>query len=175
MDPIRNSTEYDSIVLEGQRSPGICEVSTASKPRKWDIRDGNGQSGATLAFKGVGLAKFKVRIRLTTPEDFDAWDAWKPLVLQDPEGKDPKGKDIYHPDLDELGITSAVVEEPSQREQSDTGEHSYTIAFIQYRQPKPAGGVAKGSSSQGWRQDKSAGDEADKMINDLLKQVKELA
>ena len=46
----------DYIVLAGQRSPGLAVVRGSDSPRKWDVRNGYGFSGATIVYTGLGLA-----------------------------------------------------------------------------------------------------------------------
>lgn len=173
MDPITTPDVYDVFALAGQTSPGLCDIEGAGSPRKWDVRDGHGQSGATVAFTGNSLSKFKIKVRLYTPEEFAAWQTFRTLLDKAPDGTKPKSLDIYHPWLAELGIKSVVVEDVKQCEQPKDGEFVYEIAFIQWQAPKPSAGVPKGSKSTATPAS-DAGDAADKMIADLLKQVKAL-
>lgn len=133
-DPL--SSPVDFIKLAGQKSPGLAEVLGGASPRKWDERGGYGLSGSTLVFRGVGLAKFQVKVKLYTVEHWNAWRAWKPLVSKPPLGTRPKAQDIWHPLLEEIEVKAAVVEEVSQPEQTGDGEWTVTIKFIEFRKPK---------------------------------------
>lgn len=142
------SDPVDVIRLAGRESPGIATVSNASSPRRWDIRKGYALSGARAVFRGLDVAKFKVTIRLYTEKDWDDWHAWKDLVQRPPSGIRPKSLDIWHPVLEECGITSANVENVSQPEQTtQDGEWSITIDFIEHRARQPISIMTEGSDS----------------------------
>jgi len=100
-DPL--NLPIDAFILADQVSPGLAEIVGASSPRKWDERKSYALSGASLVFRGVGLARFTARIRLYTPEHWGHWHAWKSLVVRPPAGERPKSLDIWHPILEEQG------------------------------------------------------------------------
>jgi hypothetical protein len=125
----------DFFTLSGLRSPGVAELSGATSPRKWEERGGYGLSGATVVFRGVGLCYFTFRLKLYTETDWDDWLSWKSLVNRPPFGTRPKAHDIWHPFLDQLGVTAAVVEEVTQPEQGESGEWTVSIKFIEFRKP----------------------------------------
>lgn len=133
-NPITSPVDY--YLLEGKKSPGISEVAGAGSPRKWDEVGGYGLSGSTLRFTGLGLAKFEIRTRLYTPEDFEAWKAFAVVLAKPPPKVRPRAKDIWHPFLEELGIKSVVIEDVLQPEQTGDGEWTLTGKFIQYRRPR---------------------------------------
>jgi hypothetical protein len=135
----------DHIVLGGWKSPGLAEVTGGASPLKWDERGGYGLSGSTLIFRGVGLVKFTVKLRLYTPEDWAGWQAWRPLVSKPPLGSKAKAMDFIHPLTEALGVSAVVVEEVSQPEQTDNGEWTITIKFIEHRKPTPALAKPEGS------------------------------
>jgi hypothetical protein len=135
-NPLTDPVDY--FALEGMRSPGIAELTGASSPRKWEERGGYGLSGATVVFRGVGLCYFTFRIKLYTEDDWQDWLGWKALVDRPPYGTRPKAHAIWHPFLDQLGVTAAVVEEVSQPEQGESGEWTISIKFIEFRRPVAA-------------------------------------
>lgn len=127
----------DWIVLGGVRSPGLADVVGANSPRKWDERGGYGLSGAIVWFHGLGLSHFSVRFRLYTDQDWEEWrEFFLPLVAKPPLGKRPKALDIWHPLLQDLGIRAVVVEDVLQPEQTNDGEWTAEIKFIEFRRPK---------------------------------------
>jgi hypothetical protein len=172
-NPLDDADLYDYIVLAGQRSPGLCDVSGASAPREWDIRKGYGLSGATVVYTGDGLAKFTVRLFFWETSHFDEWERFRVLVKKPPRGVRPKAQDIAHPFLEELGITSAVVEDELQWTQPEPGLFAKDIKFLQYRAPLPT--LAKPDGSQSKANEPTAQTEAEKTIEALTKQMKELA
>ncbi|MBA3841096.1 MAG: hypothetical protein H0X39_00475 [Actinobacteria bacterium] len=138
-NPIDEPKDY--ITLAGQKSPGLADVVGASSIRNWDERQGIGISGAFSVFKGRGLAKFSVRLRLYSAQDWADWFTWKPLVEAVPKRRTGKGRDsgvmdILHPLLEELDIKSVAVTELMQPEQTGDGEWTVEIKFLEWRQPK---------------------------------------
>lgn len=171
-DPITDPCDY--IRLAGVKSPGIADVVGASSPRDWDIRKGMGLSGAFSVFTGVSLAKFSVKLRLYTVEDWHLWYAWKPLVDKLPTrrgggGKDSGVLDIWHPLLEALDIKAVAVAEPMQPEQTDHGEWTIEIKFIEFRYPKIA--LAKPEAAAATPVDPIE----EKVIKPLMEQFQSLA
>jgi hypothetical protein len=158
----------DKAVVAGRETPGLVEIIGASAPRRWDERKGYGLSGATVVYRGQGLAKFTVRLRLYTTQDWDDWHAWKSLVAAPPPGKRAKALDIVHPLLADLEITAIVVNEVMQPEQSEDGVWQIDIKVTQFRSPKFS--LAKPEAAQA-----TPVDPVDQKIEQLSKQFQELA
>lgn len=213
-DPINRPHDADYILLGGQRSPGLATVVDLSAPRRWDERRGAGQTGATIVFNGVGLARWKVRIRLYTAQDWEDWHAWKEIVVTNPAqsrlvsshqnvpppaaapsnagasiggvvgstgsvadtaqaSAQPRQSsqrvaitisalEIAHPILEDLGITSCVVEDIKGAVQTGHGEWTIEIAMVEYRLPVPTLGSVAGV------RDSPSHDPADAAINNLV-------
>lgn len=146
-EPLKDPTDY--ILLAGQRSPGIAEVQGADSARELQERKGYGLGGAHVVYKGIKLIHPKVVIRLSTDEDWTAWHEWKPLLERAPTGRRARAMDIWHPILEDQGVTSVLVENVSQPvKTNDSGEWSITIAFCEYRKPAPALSSPSGSDTQ---------------------------
>jgi hypothetical protein len=143
-----HESAVDYFLLDGKRSPGVCEITGASSPRKLDERGGYGLSGSTVVFAGVGLAKWSVKLFLWLPEHWAAWSAWRPLVAKPPVGS--RGNhSIWHPLLEGFGIASCIVETEHQPEpEDDLGTWSITIDFKQYRAPKIALSKPEGAAAE---------------------------
>lgn len=130
----------DFIVLGGLPSPGLAIIRGPNSPRKWDIQQGFGFSGATLVYTGTDLAKLEVDIVAWLPEHFAAWEIWAKAVLGAPKPvRNPASLSIEHPILSSapLSITQIVVEDVTGWEQVEPGKWIRTIKMIQYRAPKP--------------------------------------
>lgn len=169
-NPIDSPCDY--ILLAQQKSPGIAEVVGASSPRAWDEREGFGISGSFSVFKGRRLAKFSVRLRLYTPEDWAGWHAWKPLVDKLPTRRGSKGADsgvldIWHPLLEALDIRAVAVTDVMQPVQEDAGEWVVEIKLIEFRHPKLT--LAKPEAAAA-----TPHDPVDEVINGLTKQLEGL-
>lgn len=132
-NPIDAPVDY--ILLANRKSPGIAVLSNVSSPRMWDERKGFALSGARVVFKGIGLARPIVTLRLLTSADFDAWNEWRELVQRPPVGSRARAQDIWHPILEDLGIGSVVVEDVGQPMQVADGEWNIEIKFIEFRRP----------------------------------------
>lgn len=132
-DPL--SAPIDYALIAGKRTPGIAEIHGASSPRKWDERRGYGLSGATVVFRGVGLAKPVLTLRLYSAQDWSDWHEFAPTVQRPPFGTRPRALEIWHPVLEDLGVSSVVVEDVSQPEQTADGEWTITIKLIEFRRP----------------------------------------
>lgn len=146
------STPQDYILLSNLKSPGLCEITGASSIRNWDERKGYGLNGAFAVYRGRGLTKFSVVIRLYSDQDWADWHAWKHLVTKVPTkrgGKSPDAGylDINHPILEDLGINAAAVQELIQPVQTDDGEWTIEIKFLEARFPKIALATPEGSDA----------------------------
>lgn len=128
----------DKLKLAGRLSPGLCDITGASSPRKWEEREGYGFSGAMIVFRGIGLGRFTAKFRLYTAIDWTDWQQFKSLLYKPPVGVRAKAMDVYHPLLHEIGIVSCVVEDLIQPEQTGDGEWTIEVRFIEYRSPKYA-------------------------------------
>lgn len=163
-----NTDPIDYILLANQRSPGLAVVKNADSLRRWDERRGYALSGARVVFRGIGLAKPIVTLRLLSTADWDAWHAWRPLVQRPPVGERAHAKDIWHPILEDLGIGSVVVENVLQPKQVADGEWNIDIKFIEFRLPVPTLETIGES-------DERSDDPVDRYIEDLSGQVQALA
>lgn len=132
-NPLTDPVDY--ILLSGERSPGIADVEGFTSPRRWDERKGYGLSGGTVIFRGIGLAAGTVSLRLFESEHFERWDTWKNLVQRPPIGTRGHAMDISHPQLDDLGVTSVVIEDVSQLEQTEDGIWTVKIRMKEFRRP----------------------------------------
>ena len=73
----------------------------------------------------------------------------EPLLERAPTGRRARAMDIWHPILEDQGVTSVLVENVSQPvKTNDSGEWSITIAFCEYRKPAPALSSPSGSDTQ---------------------------
>lgn len=146
-NPLTHPRDY--AIIAGQKTPGICEIVGAGDLRKWDVQRGPGLLGAYALFMGKDLAKFTIKLKLYTLEDWAGWDAFRPLISKIPRrrygaiGGPPSVKGsgalvIIHPQLAMVGIASFVVEEIKSPEQTGEGEWTVAIAALEFRRPKVA-------------------------------------
>ena len=119
-------------------------------------------------YRGIGLAHFKLMLRLYTTEDWNAWHEWKSVVQRAPLGERPRALEIEHPQLADLGITSVVVEDVLQPVQTGDGEWTIEVKLAEFRRPEFTLTRPEGS------QDRPT-DPVDQYIEQLSGQVQELA
>ena len=160
--------DIDYITVAGRRSPGIAVLKSGGAPLKWDERAGYGMSGATLIFRGNGLVEFSVQLILLTEQDLADWVAWKPVVARPPSGKWAKSVQVWHPILEDLEVSAAVVLNVGALERQDTGATFVEIKFKQWRKPKLALVAPSGTK------DATPVDPYDKKIEALSGQLSEL-
>lgn len=144
------SEPVDKILLANRESPGLAVISNVDSPRMWDERKGYALSGARVVFRGQGLSRPIVTLRLFTDDDFAAWHDWRPILDLPPrEQLAPdagfaqrsvfrRGRlalDIWHPILEDLGVAKVVVENVTQPRQVADGEWNVVINFIEFRRP----------------------------------------
>lgn len=165
-NPIESPQDF--VILAGQRSPGIAELQSASSPRRWDIRRGYGLSGATVVFRGIMLAEFKLLLRLYSAEDWESWDTFRELVQRPPSGERPRALDISHPILDAFGIASVVVTDVIQPTQTEDGVYTIEIRLLEYRRPEIALSRPDGSD------DVEPRDEVERRIDQNDRRIREL-
>jgi hypothetical protein len=160
--------DVDQINVAGKLSPGACEITRGFAPNKWDERLGYGLSGSTIVFRGAGLITFTVKIRMWTDAQLEEWETWKEVVARPMSKRYPKALKVWHPILEDLGVSAAVVEKRGQLTKKDTGDWEVEIYFKEFRRPKLA------LASPNGVKDEKPIDPYDQKIAALSSQVSEL-
>lgn len=142
------TTPIDYVLLAGERSPGVADVTGADSVRELQERRGYGLGGAFVVYKGIKLIKPKITLKLFTPEHWEAWHEWKRIVERPPTGRRARAVDIWHPILEDQGVTSVLIESVSQPTQTADGEWSIVIACTEYRRPVRALATPSGSDTE---------------------------
>ena len=169
---VTNPEAFDSIILNGVVSPGICSLKHTKK-HDWDKKKSKGSSGGTLSFTGSNVVKFDVRYHLWLPEHFDAWPGWSAMQRKSlsvpapgaPTGNirqasasptiiiaqaptlQPVAMSVYYPTLDEIGVRSCIVEEEGGLEPDGKGGAYYTWKYAAYNPSQNAGGTVAASTT----------------------------
>lgn len=141
------TTPVDYVLLAGARSPGIAELVNADNPREWTKQQGYGLTGQFAIFRGLVLSVFSVKIRLYTEEHWAAWNAWLPGISAPPTIQKPQAFDIWHPQLEALGVKSVFVVNIKQGVQEDDGVWMHEIELSDYR-PRPKLSLIKPEGSK---------------------------
>lgn len=153
-DPVTDYELYDSLILAGVQSPGVCKVSMTSRDLGWSNASAPGSDGAESTLTGAKLAEFEVEFLLWQGDSevshFMLWPGFR-AVLQTPVSKgDPKALDIFHPQLTELGITSVVVQSWTEPTPNGDGSATAKVKFIEYSagtKDRPGNGKMNGSKA----------------------------
>ncbi len=147
-DPFANPTGWDTVTIGGISVPGVVELSDAAREYDWDVKKGKGAAGATTTFTSKPPAEFTVRVRLWEPDHFVADDAILILITYDPEkGLPIIARDVYHPALSQVGISSCVTKKIGIITHKGDGEFEREIRFLEYKPPPPVSAVSTPSQS----------------------------
>jgi len=150
LSAVQNPELYDQIELGNVESPGKVTLSGHDSEVEWDIKAGAGQNGATMTRKGRKPKEFTATFYLVKDDvegydDFEFWDEFQALIDSTTSGKTPKALDIWHPDLERVGIKSVVKKSVGGMVHDGKGGATVVVKFIEYLPPKPAGGSPNGA------------------------------
>ena len=155
-NPVDNPEAYDVLVLAGLESPGICKLTVPTRETGWDQQQGKDGSAGESVQNGTKGLEIQCEFYLwkdpaTGIDHFAEWDSFV-LLLKEPTKKNsPKALDIYHPSLENKGISSVVVKSWSNPQPDGVGGGTAKVVFLEYlpSKPKGAGGKPKGSKAGG--------------------------
>lgn len=171
--PVELPELYDFVLLCGQPSPGLCKLSGFKRAQKWDVKDGNGQDGATTTLTGDVIAKGTITIQLWQDDRNDVdnffaeYDEWRKIFLAS-IGNKSKGLDIYHPDLARLGISSICIEAEGQLQHDGKGGATVAIDILEFKPPKPK----PATTPDGSKTKKKDGPDPDQDLLDRIQKAK---
>lgn len=148
--------ELDTLLLGTERTPGKVTLSGHDRVDKWDVKQSDGSSGASVTHKGEEAQGFTATFALVQGEangqaideiaDFDA--RIMPLLNGLTGGKNPIALDIYHPDLARNRIGSVVKAKVGGLVRDGKGGATIAVGFQEYFPPKPKTGSPTGSKSK---------------------------
>jgi len=151
VNPVDDSDLYDALVLGGRVSPGVCVISGLKSEQKWDVKEADGQDGASTTHKGAQLRRFTATFTLAKDEqgdDFAAWESYAALIESTVAGKDPVALDCYHPLVAAAGLTAVVKGSVGQLVPDGKGGATVAVELLEYRPPKKKSGSPQGSKSK---------------------------
>lgn len=174
-NPVDLPELWDTFVLSGKRSPGICKFPSIPRVEGWEKQVPKGTTGGITVHNNQPPIDFEVEIYLWKDENVDhfaRWEEWKTILMTPIKKNNPKALDIYHPQLDGIGVRSVV---PSTRaEYVPDGKGGATVKwkFLEYRPPKPLKAQApNGAVTVKKKSDPNADLKAE--VADLTKKFKE--
>lgn len=153
---LTNPIDYGQIVIDGKPSPGRCKLSGFARVQNIDVKESDGQKGATTTWKGTKTGKITATFTLiesddSTLDEVAQWDdfaevLWSTIPPQ--SGEKPIAKDIYHPDLLRVDYHSVILDTMGEMEHDGKGLSTVSVVLTEYYPPKPAkAGGANGSKS----------------------------
>jgi hypothetical protein len=156
-NPVDDPDLYDCFFLAGIQSPGVCKMNVPETDEGWEKQESKGNSGGETIHNGRKLIEFDAELYLWKEtwqkgfqDWFEAWEQFKPILSKPVAKNANKALDIYHPQLEGLGIGSVVVKGWTEPVPDGQGGATVKIKFLQYAPPKPkAAGKPKGSAGAG--------------------------
>ncbi len=148
-DPINDEELFNVIELGGVASPGVVKsISGHERKINWDVKEGEGQSGASSTLKSVPLRTITVTFFLADEEQIGLWPAFRTLCYSTIKGAKPIALDIYQPDLAVNEVRSVVLASMGGPVHDGKGGQTIAVIFQEYAPPKPKGGSASGSKAK---------------------------
>jgi len=140
MNPVDHPEIFETVTIAGVTWSGIATIGGLAYEMGWDIKDADGENGASLSRKGRKLSTFTIRFDMIYDpiaelDQFEEWyNTWVPLLKSCFVGADPVGLVIQHPDAQALELDSVVVEKIGQvqRDPVDYGLGYVDVSLIQY-------------------------------------------
>lgn len=149
VDPINDPELFDKIDLAGSLSPGVVTLTGHDRKINWDIKDGQGQTGASLDLKNIPIVEFTATFYLADEEEIGQWPAFREVINSSVSGARPTALDIYHPDLANNKIKSVVLANFGGCVHDKKGGQTHAVKFQVYAPPKPKAGSPSGSKKKG--------------------------
>lgn len=160
-DPIQNPTDWDSVVIAGQVSPGLCNVGEFKRKWAWDEKSGKGAQGGVLSYTNKRLCRGQLEfLLLTGPRPTLATDppsllfgppmytmlddflSFAELFQYDPTKKIATAISIYHPSFATIKLKAVVCEDISNFVRVRTGLYKVVVSLIEYAPPVPVSAVS---------------------------------
>lgn len=165
---------YDYIEFDGQKSPGVVTLTGHVRTQNLDVKESDGQKGASTTWKGTKIGKFTATFNLAYDpgsgfNDFVLWDEFAALLwatIPPKSGAKPMAKDISHPDLERNDFKSVILDTMGEMQHDGKGGGQISVTFSEYFPPKPA--KASGAKSSG---SKTATDGVIELAKDALNAV----
>ena len=174
-DPQDDPRILSTINLGGMRSPGVVTLTGFDREQTLDVKESDGQKGATTTWKGEKCGKGTATFYLVTNDEIDEigdWAAFAEMLestVPPKSGKKPVAKDVYHPDLARNHYTSLILAKMGKMRRDGHGGAEIAVELSEYYPPKAAaaGGASGSKSTPNDPNDpiKQASDE----LNNLLK------
>jgi hypothetical protein len=134
-DPINNAQAYDTVVINGVRSPGLVHLRGFERKSGWQRKHGKGAVGETINYSGKLAAEGELVFTLWRTSQFVAWGNYLPLFLANPVTDPASLKSaisIYHPTLVDLNMSAFVVESVSPLVNRGKGRWEASVKLLEF-------------------------------------------
>lgn len=156
INPADMTQLFDVVIFDGVMSPGVVKLSGHKREQTLDVKESDGQKGATTTWKGTKCGKFTATFYLIKDDngidDFAAWDDFAQHLnstIPPLSGKAPIAKDIFHPDLARNDFHSVILATMGELEHDGNGGATIAVELSEYYPPKAAkAGGASGSKTK---------------------------
>ena len=150
---------YDALLIScapgNGRTPGRLKWVTLPEPDEgWEVKKGKGAAGGEMVCNGRKPGtKFVCELYLwrdAYSDQFALWDAYKVVFqLTTKDGPSQQALDVYHPILEDAGISSAVLASPPIMVPDPDGKGGGTVklSFLSYQPVKKRLGTGKPKGS----------------------------
>jgi hypothetical protein len=132
----------DSIVLGGERIPGVWHLLPGLKEFGWQEQKGMGLSGATLRITGDPLVKCEFVVQFFRESDWVDFQSYRAKYFRKPavsQGtKSTYSLAIQHPELHAVGVNAVVFGKVPWFTNTGKGLWVGQVHFIEYRLAQPA-------------------------------------
>ena len=146
VSPWAQPQAWDTIVIGGLSWYGKFEIKNAARKYRWNIASGWGFLGAYEIFQAQEPAKWSITFYLWADEQYSTYLALLDKLRYSPthlppnngNGSSVNALNMVHPQLQNNGITAAIVENIGDLEkQSDDLLFAFTVDFIEFVPQKP--------------------------------------
>ena len=176
--PATSGDLYDYVEIDGTRSPGVVKLSGHKREQSLDVKDADGQKGASTTWKGTKVGKFTATFDLaydpgTGFNDFVLWDQFAKILwstVPPKSGQKPIAKDISHPDLARNGYRSVILDTMGELVHDGKGGATVSVIFSEYYPPKPAKAAGATGSKKSKEDPNDPLVQAKKALDDALKE-----
>lgn len=143
-NPIDNPEEFDRVFVSGvdSSSCGLVTVTTPGLKYLLDKKKGPGTQKRAVTHRGTDGADIKLKFRMWTGAQFDAWAEYQGLFEFDPTKKKFKAIEIEHPALLFLNLRTFLTELIGPIIDEGKGLYSVTVELTEYS-PPPKTNVTK--------------------------------
>lgn len=136
-------SSWDFVKVQGQSSPGICEINGFERGWGWDVKEGKGAQGTSPTYTNKQRCEGEIIFYLWTGQHFQAWETFRPLFKYDPtKANTPQPISIFHASLHDLDINRVVTQKISPIRHLGLCYFSCTVKLLAWEPPPPANAVS---------------------------------